>query len=354
MRFSKLLLPLGSVLIMGTGCTLLFAPGERDPEEGLPSLDIRDPVDPLGPEGAAPETPGPGTPSPEAGPGTPEPGVNPEPEPCIQDADYFEVQIDPILNSCLGCHVDGGLAERTQMVFDADPTPAGTASRFNTLRDIALLSAVDTPLFVLKPTLQLPHTGGQLFAVDSPEAAALSEMGNRFRQPGNCGDPGGQSCSELPTFVQPTVRRLSNVELNRTLADLFPNATLPDLLRVANETRNFFDNQSAGSVNSNLVTQYDHINAQAISEVLATNLGALLPCDPSGGSVCGREFIREQGRRIFRRPLTSAEEDLYASFFETGPVSGDFDLAAQIALQAMLESPAFLYRLELGVDPDSA
>lgn len=333
--------------VIASGCTVWLAPDDDVGESPLDTrtLDVRTPTEPSqSPEGE------PGA-NPEGEPDG-EPGPSPDGEPgCVTDADFFAEQVAPILNNCTGCHVEDGLAGHTRMVLQPSGDAEALVANYGALQALGTLEMVSDPLYIQKPTLQLPHTGGQLFSTDSVEAAALREMTHRFRQPGACEDPGAQLCSDLETFVQPTVRRLSPSELQRTLEDIFPSTDLPTLLFVAPETRNFFDNQSLSTANSSLATQYDHINAQAIAQQVTTNLAPYLPCDASEGATCGQAFVQQMGRRLFRRPLTTEEEDLFASFFSTGPVSDDFTLAAEIALQTMLSSPAFLYRLEFGSDP---
>jgi hypothetical protein len=62
-------------------------------------------------------------------------------------------------------------------------------------------------------------------------------------------------------------------------------------------------------------------------------------------------FIRDLGRRAFRRPLTPDEEQRYAVLFSSGATifnSGDsFADGALLVIEAMLQSPHFLYRTEL-------
>jgi len=83
---------------------------------------------------------------------------------------------------------------------------------------------------------------------------------------------------------------------------------------------------------------------------------------------CARTILATLARRAFRRPVTSADiQPLYA-FYEKGRVgrlrqgdgepgrkdaeSGDFDSGIQAAIEAMLVSPEFLFRIEQ--DPRSA
>lgn len=62
-------------------------------------------------------------------------------------------------------------------------------------------------------------------------------------------------------------------------------------------------------------------------------------------------FIDTFGRRAFRRPLTSDEQTRYRELFDVGAgLSGsatEFEKGASIVVEAMLQSPHFLYRSEL-------
>ena len=86
--------------------------------------------------------------------------------------------------------------------------------------------------------------------------------------------------------------------------------------------------------------------AEAIAAEAVDDLDALVPCAPANGdSACAEDMIRELLPRAFRRPVTEAEVDSIVQVFEAGQ---DFEAGIRIALQAVLQSPHFLYRVELG------
>ncbi len=61
---------------------------------------------------------------------------------------------------------------------------------------------------------------------------------------------------------------------------------------------------------------------------------------------CARTILAALAHRAFRRQVTAADfRPLYA-FYQTGRVKGDFDSGIQSAIQAMLVSPEFLFRIE--------
>ncbi len=78
-------------------------------------------------------------------------------------------------------------------------------------------------------------------------------------------------------------------------------------------------------------------SAEPVADHAAAHAAELHPCNWDGTpDACKRELIAQVGRRLFRRPLTDAELSDYAGL----------DLAT--SLHAMLISPYFLYRSELG------
>ncbi len=105
-----------------------------------------------------------------------------------------------------------------------------------------------------------------------------------------------------------------------------------------------FDNSAAlSAITSTPWTGWVTFVGQNVPD-LRRQLG--LPCRDREGD-CPARVIREVGRRVFRRPLTQAEVADFETFFSNG-LSENFDDAMDAALRAMLLSPHFLYRSELG------
>ena len=74
----------------------------------------------------------------------------------------------------------------------------------------------------------------------------------------------------------------------------------------------------------------------------------------TGQTEYAREIIRRFATRAFRRPATVAEVNRLARFVELAENQGDsFERGVQLALQAVLVSPHFLFRGELQPDPDN-
>jgi hypothetical protein len=163
-----------------------------------------------------------------------------------------------------------------------------------------------------------------------------------------------------PALPTPRLRRLTAPQYENTVADLFgsdivlPTALEPDLRDAGL--------QSVGASSTSLsprgVEQYEDA-AFLIAEQVADHpdkLAAWLDCTPSGtdDADCAASFVEALGRRAWRRPLTADESSTLSELLTTvGTDAGDFEIGAMYAIAAILQSPAFVYRVELGAEgPD--
>ncbi|MEX2260835.1 MAG: DUF1592 domain-containing protein [Bryobacteraceae bacterium] len=70
------------------------------------------------------------------------------------------------------------------------------------------------------------------------------------------------------------------------------------------------------------------------------------PAAPEDEEPCARRILSTLTRRAFRRPVTGADIQPLLAFYRKGRAEGDFDRGIEKALQAMLMSPDFLFRVE--------
>jgi len=88
----------------------------------------------------------------------------------------------------------------------------------------------------------------------------------------------------------------------------------------------------------------------------AGDINHLVPCKPAGATdvKCRDLFVRSFGLRAFRRPLREVEFKRYAAAFSAqASASGKFLEGARTIVEAMLQSPNFLFHLEAGPDGQS-
>jgi hypothetical protein len=81
----------------------------------------------------------------------------------------------------------------------------------------------------------------------------------------------------------------------------------------------------------------------------------IFTCRPSKASeeqACARTIVTALARRAYRRPVTNEEVATLLGFYKQGRADGSFEYGIEMALRAMLTSPAFLFRIER--EPDQA
>jgi len=61
---------------------------------------------------------------------------------------------------------------------------------------------------------------------------------------------------------------------------------------------------------------------------------------------CAFEIVSRLGPQAFRRPLTEDDESALMSFYEMGYEEGGFEIGVRTAIEAMLASPDFVFRME--------
>jgi hypothetical protein len=70
------------------------------------------------------------------------------------------------------------------------------------------------------------------------------------------------------------------------------------------------------------------------------------PARPAQESPCARTILTALAHRAFRRPVASADVDPLLAFYNKARAASDFDGGIQAAIEAMLVSPEFLFRIE--------
>ncbi|MBX7113593.1 MAG: DUF1588 domain-containing protein [Myxococcaceae bacterium] len=152
---------------------------------------------------------------------------------------------------------------------------------------------------------------------------------------------------------QSGVRRLSRVELDTALSDLLGDTSNSAQGLLPPEPVNPFDNDyRAQFASAALIESVERLATDAANRALAnaTLRAALVPCSPKGpgDASCMRTMVQTVGRRVFRRPLTGEEVDRFMALQTFAVEDNNFDTGVRLVLQAMLQHPAFLYRVELG------
>ena len=150
------------------------------------------------------------------------------------------------------------------------------------------------------------------------------------------------------------VRRLTHAEYNNSVRDLLGDETRPADAFPPEDFLNGFKNQSAAQDISPLLAEAYAGSAERLAKNAfqgGQDNSSLLPCKPRSASdaACAAQFVERFGLRAFRRPLTGTEVQRYQALLaKQAARAGDFLEGAQAVVEAMLQSPKFLFRLERG------
>ncbi len=273
---------------------------------------------------------------------------------CEPDATYFQQQVwnRVIATRCATCHSAGGVAEGSRMVYLAATADNAMQKNLEAAKGMAIATENGQPLLLRRPN-GTNHNGGVVITPESAEYQALSAFTARVR--GDAGACEATSCNAGDPGPR-LLRRLMPSEFDNTLHDIFGISTSYASGLVADAQVNGFDNNAHALVVSTLLAD----QFRKAAEDVGTQVAALpaYAC-ATDGPTCAKAFLtgtaERTAARIFRRPLTSAEVDRWLAVYTVGsqnPISGEaaHQAGMEVLIAGLLQSPAFLYRAELGAD----
>jgi hypothetical protein len=160
---------------------------------------------------------------------------------------------------------------------------------------------------------------------------------------------GSPGCSAADRPGPRLLRRLTAEQLDNSIRDLFGSADAPRS-DIFNDPQVLgFTGDAASLLVRDLGTQQLMTHAERVARWATTTLAAkIAPCNQMTAE-CRKQFIQQFGLRAFREPLDDDMVTRYEALFAGG---GTFERGLELTITAMLQSPYFLYRRELGVaDP---
>lgn len=180
---------------------------------------------------------------------------------------------------------------------------------------------------------------------------------------GDDGMPVDPFCEEetLPGQLTHFVR-LTHGQYDNSVRDLLGVDGKPsDAFLGDTSVKGFSNNADNLSVTDRLARDYRRAAEEIASDLLtdAPRLATAVGCDPGPDpDACARTFIDTFGLRAFRRPLLDEERDAFFAIYQAGNgkyESGTaFEQGIALAVEAFLQSPSFLYRVELSAPAEGA
>jgi len=178
---------------------------------------------------------------------------------------------------------------------------------------------------------------------DPPEAAPPSGGS------GGTGTTAPQSCT-APAPGPAPLHPLTRFEYNNILRDMLGDTSAPaSAFPPENVSEGYRTNVDANQVNPLLVESYLTAAESVAANAVQSRLSTLAPCAEGAAGAdalaCGHAFIKTFAAQAFRRPLTEAELAPLTTLFEAGN-SQSYAKGVELVIQAVLQSPQFLYRVD--------
>jgi len=272
--------------------------------------------------------------------------------------DYlFSEKLYPAMQraQCQLCHNDNGVAAGTRFEFPPEGASIEAIEAFG--RSLAVVVDREdperSPLY-LKPTNRTPHPGGERVKQGSEEEKLLLAWVRRLAS----FDPAELASKQTPASATPGpknagVRRLTHSQYNNAVRDLLGELSRPSDYFPPEDFIHGFRNQTQGQSTSPLLMEAYSASAERLARnaFRGSDRNNLIPCEPSGSADehCLERFVRELGLRAFRRPLDDREAQRYTALGgRAARATDDFLAGASIIVEAMLQSPHFLMRVEHG------
>ncbi|HEV3189536.1 MAG TPA: DUF1592 domain-containing protein, partial [Polyangiaceae bacterium] len=218
----------------------------------------------------------------------------------------------------------------------------------------ALLHALLAPLWML--ALGCSGNSGQ-GGPGTPLASSGSQ--STSGAPATTGSDGGSgpatsgaaqttaACTPLPGVPQ-RLWRLSVEQYGNAVKDLLGLATAPVLTNRGGEPAYAFFSDSSLGVDPGFQFALYQASQDVISNQLTTaQLAQLAACGTQTQTACAMTFAQTFGKKAFRRPLDPSELTNLVAVYTQGAMQ-DFNTGISLMIQALIISPSFVYRTELG------
>lgn len=286
-------------------------------------------------------------------------GGDPKPSkevPCPPTQEAFKEKLwEPMLSTqCLSCHHSEGPAKKSRFILHFPSEKDALVNNLKSAMTTAAIIENGTSILLAMPTGTgaKPHPGGSLISQGSEiynNLKAFIDAATGVTK--DCNDPGKPgtttSCEDQPPGPQ-MLRRLTRVEYDNTITDLFGITSKWGIGFVADNVIEGFDNNATALTVTPLLADQIRIAAEEIAAEAIKNMGKLLPCDPKAADRnCAINWIKSFGMKVYREPLTQGQVDELAKLFDLGSKQS-YERGIELTITGMLQSPFFLYRRELG------
>jgi len=162
-------------------------------------------------------------------------------------------------------------------------------------------------------------------------------------------EPPPDACTGPVDVPEVPLRRLTRTQLDLSVLDLLDDPSAPGQTLPPDDDNEGFH---VGGVATSLLVEQIAAAAEAIAAEAAGKVEGWLACE-AANATCAATMIEVVGRRAWRRPLDDAELAQLMDVWNVGAEGEGFRGGARLVLQAIVESPFFLYHVELAPEDAS-
>jgi hypothetical protein len=157
-----------------------------------------------------------------------------------------------------------------------------------------------------------------------------------------------QACLANAAFAPPRLWRLNDQQYANVVHDVFgAGVVVPAGVSQAVAVGTEEPSTDSLTIADDTTVRNYMTSAQTTAASAVQNLTTLLGCS-TPDATCVETFIQNKVARAFRRPVTDAEVQGMLALYQLGASPSE---GVQTLLQYVLQSPTFLWRTELGVNP---
>ena len=165
------------------------------------------------------------------------------------------------------------------------------------------------------------------------------------------GGTGGTPVACTP--LAPTPRRLWRLSVEQwgaAVKDLLGLTTAPILTNRGGQAAYAFFSDATLGVDENFQFALYKASQDVVLPAIASRITTLAPCTGTTATqltACAMTFVQSLGPKAFRRPLETAEVTDLMAVYAKGAMM-DYATGISLLVQALITSPSFVYRTELG------
>ncbi|QQR88536.1 MAG: DUF1592 domain-containing protein [Myxococcales bacterium] len=177
---------------------------------------------------------------------------------------------------------------------------------------------------------------------------AISGLGGASGN-GGAGDQSDLASELVNGRLRQRIWRLTPSEFAAEMSVLF-GSQVPDLGNLPEGSPvNGFTNGAAGLMVDETTSSATFYATEDYAGYVADNAATLVQCEGAtvGSRECAQIFLSSLASRAYRRPVESSELDALMALYDNG-ATDDFATGIKVSVHAVLNSPFFLYRTEIG------